>query len=133
MVPRGACGGRAACARGSGRGCFIEPLMLFGLFQNANERPHEALDMKCPAEIYASGTICYLCVRAGPQSLWSGRWESNPRPKLGKLLYCHCTTPARVPSLYLLYEGETTRTPSASRPLAVARLAAKPLPSSTLV
>src|SRR5437762_13955743 len=25
---------------------------------------------------------------------WSGRWESNPRPKLGKLLYCHCTTPA---------------------------------------
>jgi hypothetical protein len=28
------------------------------------------------------------------QDLWSGRWESNPRPKLGKLLYCHCTTPA---------------------------------------
>src|SRR5947209_11236778 len=27
--------------------------------------------------------------------LWSGRWESNPRPKLGKLLYCHCTTPAQ--------------------------------------
>src|SRR5215831_13340284 len=27
-------------------------------------------------------------------SFWSGRWESNPRPKLGKLLYCHCTTPA---------------------------------------
>ena len=27
--------------------------------------------------------------------IWSGRWESNPRPKLGKLLYCHCTTPAR--------------------------------------
>src|ERR1700738_3336340 len=26
--------------------------------------------------------------------IWSGRWESNPRPKLGKLLYCHCTTPA---------------------------------------
>src|ERR1700687_1990019 len=26
---------------------------------------------------------------------WSGRWESNPRPKLGKLLYCHCTTPAQ--------------------------------------
>src|ERR1700687_505589 len=26
---------------------------------------------------------------------WSGRRESNPRPKLGKLLYCHCTTPAR--------------------------------------
>ena len=31
---------------------------------------------------------------------WSGRWESNPRPKLGKLLYCHCTTPARCSELY---------------------------------
>ena len=29
---------------------------------------------------------------------WSGRWESNPRPKLGKLLYCHCTTPAQHPA-----------------------------------
>src|SRR5580698_1170891 len=29
--------------------------------------------------------------------IWSGRWESNPRPKLGKLLYCHCTTPALTP------------------------------------
>ena len=28
--------------------------------------------------------------------IWSGRWESNPRPKLGKLLYCHCTTPALI-------------------------------------
>ena len=28
------------------------------------------------------------------RDFWSGRWESNPRPKLGKLLYCHCTTPA---------------------------------------
>jgi hypothetical protein len=28
--------------------------------------------------------------------IWSGRWESNPRPKLGKLLYCHCTTPAHL-------------------------------------
>src|SRR5260370_10095292 len=26
--------------------------------------------------------------------IWSGRRESNPCPKLGKLLYCHCTTPA---------------------------------------
>ena len=33
------------------------------------------------------------------QDLWSGRWESNPRPKLGKLLHCHCTTPA-LPSKY---------------------------------
>src|ERR1700729_1641152 len=37
------------------------------------------------------------------QDLWSGRWESNPRPKLGKLLYCHCTTPALLATrrLYL--------------------------------
>ena len=26
---------------------------------------------------------------------WSGRWESNPRLKLGKLGYYHYTTPAR--------------------------------------
>src|SRR6266852_2174751 len=31
--------------------------------------------------------------------IWSGRWESNPRPKLGKLLYCHCTTPALLLSI----------------------------------
>src|SRR6267143_3230510 len=45
---------------------------------------------------------CNLCLRydLSPMSpgrtfrIWSGRWESNPRPKLGKLLYCHCTTPA---------------------------------------
>src|ERR1700722_6654446 len=36
-----------------------------------------------------SGTAC--------SEFWSGRWESNPRPKLGKLLYCHCTTPALRP------------------------------------
>src|SRR5215813_9184818 len=30
--------------------------------------------------------------------IWSGRRESNPCPKLGKLLYCHCTTPARSQS-----------------------------------
>jgi hypothetical protein len=29
-----------------------------------------------------------------PRIVWSGRRESNPCPKLGKLLYCHCTTPA---------------------------------------
>src|ERR1700740_1560370 len=39
------------------------------------------------------------------QDLWSGRWESNPRPKLGKLLYCHCTTPARL-SAFRLYITE---------------------------
>src|ERR1700679_1742739 len=27
---------------------------------------------------------------------WSGRWESNPRLKLGKLGYYHYTTPAQV-------------------------------------
>src|SRR5471032_1928541 len=27
---------------------------------------------------------------------WSGRWESNPRRKLGKLGYYHYTTPAQV-------------------------------------
>jgi hypothetical protein len=26
---------------------------------------------------------------------WSGRWESNPRLKLGKLGYYHYTTPAQ--------------------------------------
>jgi hypothetical protein len=35
-------------------------------------------------------SLLHKCFR-----IWSGRWESNPRPKLGKLLYCHCTTPAR--------------------------------------
>src|ERR1700722_14622317 len=34
-------------------------------------------------------------INADFANCWSGRWESNPRPKLGKLLYCHCTTPAR--------------------------------------
>jgi hypothetical protein len=28
------------------------------------------------------------------QEKWSGRWESNPRLKLGKLGYYHYTTPA---------------------------------------
>src|SRR5438477_4743492 len=39
-------------------------------------------------------------MRQRPKSfkIWSGRWESNPRPKLGKLLYCHCTTPAFLSS-----------------------------------
>ena len=30
---------------------------------------------------------------------WSGRWESNPRLKLGKLGYYHYTTPAEERSL----------------------------------
>jgi len=35
---------------------------------------------------------------------WSGRWESNPRPKLGKLLYCHCTTPAHLSSWLIIQQ-----------------------------
>src|SRR5690242_10629998 len=52
--------------------------------------------------------------------IWSGRWESNPRPKLGKLLYCHCTTPARfgTSSLY-------PRTDAAVQTHAVFRLPAR--------
>ena len=36
--------------------------------------------------------------------LWSGRWESNPRPKLGKLLYCHCTTPAHLSRCSIIHK-----------------------------
>ena len=44
---------------------------------------------------------CYLCsrYRVSPmcpvwtQGLWSGRWESNPRPKLGKLTRKHVLIP----------------------------------------
>jgi hypothetical protein len=35
---------------------------------------------------YVTGTICYLCVRDGQRGLWSGRWESNPRLQIAKLL-----------------------------------------------
>ena len=38
---------------------------------------------------------------------WSGRWESNPRPKLGKLLYCHCTTPAHFHTDSLIHDLTT--------------------------
>src|ERR1700675_1781861 len=38
--------------------------------------------------------------------IWSGRWESNPRPKLGKLLYCHCTTPALLELSKYIQRGE---------------------------
>ncbi len=31
---------------------------------------------------------------AAANEKWSGRWESNPRLKLGKLGYYHYTTPA---------------------------------------
>src|SRR6266567_496832 len=41
------------------------------------------------------------------RELWSGRWESNPRPKLGKLLYCHCTTPAHFHTDSLIHDLTT--------------------------
>ena len=34
------------------------------------------------------------CECLGSVGEWSGRWESNPRLKLGKLGYYHYTTPA---------------------------------------
>ena len=36
---------------------------------------------------------------------WSGRWESNPRLKLGKLGYYHYTTPAQV-GFYAPHRGQ---------------------------
>src|SRR6516165_10039685 len=42
--------------------------------------------------------------------IWSGRWESNPRPKLGKLLYCHYTTPAALSNLLIIHNQVTART-----------------------
>jgi hypothetical protein len=38
---------------------------------------------------HVAGTFCHPCVRAGPAESWSGRWESNPRPRLGKPLFYH--------------------------------------------
>src|SRR5207249_9473619 len=48
-------------------------------------------------------------MRQRPKSFvfWSGRWESNPRPKLGKLLYCHCTTPAHFHTDSLIHDLTT--------------------------
>src|SRR5580692_1360482 len=37
---------------------------------------------------------------------WSGRWESNPRLKLGKLGYYHYTTPARAADSSRLAEAQ---------------------------
>src|SRR5260370_5382370 len=41
---------------------------------------------------------------------WSGRWESNPRLKLGKLGYYHYTTPAPLPDSSRLSEDQATTT-----------------------
>src|SRR6266404_7383378 len=41
---------------------------------------------------------------------WSGRWESNPRLKLGKLGYYHYTTPASVLDSSRLSEDQATTT-----------------------
>jgi hypothetical protein len=74
------------------------------------ERPHEALDVKCPAEVYDLGsrllrpgaedlatprqpvrhavvthvlrTWCYLCVRAGHRWNWRARRDSNSRTNI---------------------------------------------------
>ena len=55
------------------------------------------IKMDLPAAASSQPSICAGITLAGQNAgrEWSGRWESNPRPKLGKLLYCHCTTPAR--------------------------------------
>ena len=38
----------------------------------------------------------WISVEVPGKLKWSGRWESNPRHKLGKLGYYHYTTPAKV-------------------------------------
>src|SRR6266571_8767987 len=48
------------------------------------------------------------------REFWSGRWESNPRPKLGKLLYCHCTTPAQKLTLANLRDACKNSSPANS-------------------
>src|SRR6266478_6244646 len=65
-------------------------------------------------------------MRQRPKSfrIWSGRWESNPRPKLGKLLYCHCTTPALVSIPLIIIHNRPRRSLSIyqySLPFVVAR------------
>src|SRR5215475_7731343 len=65
-----------------------------------------------------SAQKCNPCLRyeLSPMSpgrtfvFWSGRWESNPRPKLGKLLYCHCTTPARCHISVIILKNKSLRT-----------------------
>ena len=51
-----------------------------------------------------------LTTMRGLKAFWSGRWESNPRPKLGKLLYCHCTTPALLSGSLIIHNQTTART-----------------------
>jgi hypothetical protein len=53
-----------------------------------------------------------LAMKGQPNQLglWSGRWESNPRPKLGKLLYCHCTTPALLSASPIIHNQAAART-----------------------
>ena len=36
-----------------------------------------------------------ITLRGTVELAWSGRWESDPRLDLGKVTYCHYTTPAR--------------------------------------
>src|ERR1700676_2759022 len=59
---------------------------------------------------HEAGTFCKGSLRTVQAGSWSGRWESNPRPKLGKLLYCHCTTPALLSSVVIIHNKATART-----------------------
>jgi hypothetical protein len=53
----------------------------------------------------------------GQRKWWSGRWESNPRLKLGKLGYYHYTTPAQG-GFYAPSQGQRKSTgPGAARRL----------------
>src|SRR3979409_468334 len=49
---------------------------------------------------------------SGPpwNTVWSGRWESNPRLKLGKLGYYHYTTPAPMFDPSRLSEDQASTT-----------------------
>ena len=46
-----------------------------------------------------------------PLYIWSGRRESNPRIQLGKLVFCHWTTPASQ-RYYLYHIAEAKATPA---------------------
>jgi hypothetical protein len=63
----------------------------------------------------------WACIGSRGKSKWSGRWESNPRLKLGKLGYYHYTTPAQV-GFYAPRRGQRKSFGrEAGRPLAIRR------------
>jgi hypothetical protein len=47
----------------------------------------ERLDNPFEVVTYLAGTICNLCLRAGPGGFWSRGWELNPRP-VDYEMYC---------------------------------------------